>query len=283
MGQLLETKVLIKTFDDIKNVSNGIEWRSARDFQKILDYTEWRNFFGVIQKAKDSCKNSWWVLLDHFVDINKVIVAGKWATQNISDIMLSRYACYLIAQNWDSQKPKIAFAQAYFATQTRKQEQLEVYMQEYERLISRQKLKITETEFQNLAYERWVDGAWISRIRSKWDTILFGGKTTKDMKKVYWIKSWPLADHLPQVTIKAKDLATEVTNHNMKNTNLKWEVDITKEHMKNNRWVRDYLLKSDIKPEELPPSEDLKKIKRRHKKTEKKLSDWKLNKIDTKI
>lgn len=276
MNQHIDTKQLMKTFDGIKNLNDNVEWRSARDFQHVLEYTEWRNFIWVIQKAKDSCKNSGWVVSDHFVDINKQIIAGKWAVQNISDIMLSRYACYLIAQNGDPQKQNIAFAQAYFATQTRKQEQLEQYMQEYERLLSRQKLKITETEFQNLAYERWVDGSWISRIRSKWDTILFGGKTTKDMKKVYWVKSWPLADHLPQVTIKAKDLATEVTNHNMKNEGIVWESNITTEHIKNNKWVRDYLLESWIKPEELPPSEDLKKIERKHKRAEKKLSDWKL-------
>lgn len=276
MSQNINTKQLMKTFDEIKNTDNDIEWRSARDFQHVLEYTEWRNFIWVIQKAKNSCKNSNWAISDHFVDINKQIIVGKWAIQNIPDIMLSRYACYLIAQNWNSQKPNIAFAQAYFATQTRKQEQLELYMQEYERLLSRQKLKITETEFQNLAYERWVDGAWISRIRSKWDTILFGGKTTKDMKKIYWIKNWPLADHLPQVTIKAKDLATEVTNHKMKNGAIIWEDNITIEHMKNNKWVRDYLLESWIKPENLPPAEDLKKIERKHKRTEKILSDWKL-------
>lgn len=273
----LNTGLLISKFDNIKNIDSSVEWRRARDLQKLLWYTERRNFFLVIEKAKESCKTSWSVIKDHFVDANKPIIGGKWSVQLVEDFMLSRFACYLIAQNWDPRKQEIAFAQAYFATQTRKQEILEKYMVEHQRLLSRQKLKNTEAEFQKLAYERWVNWDWISRIRSKWDTVLFGGKTTQDMKKSYWIKSWPLADYLPEVTIKAKDLATEVTNYNMKNKNLKWEDTITHEHIKNNQWVRDYLIQSWIKPEELPPSEDIKKIERRHKKDEKTISKKWLN------
>ncbi len=266
------TQLLLHNFDNIKNLDNNIEWRSARNLQKLLWYTERRNFFLVIEKAKESCKTSWWVINNHFVGINKMVKIGSAAERLLEDFMLSRYACYLIAQNWDPRKEEIAFAQAYFATQTRKQEVLEKYMQEYQRVLSRQKLKNTEAEFQKLAYERWVDWDWISRIRSKWDTVLFGWKTTQDMKKSYWIKSWPLADYLPEVTIKAKDLATEVTNYNMKNKNILWEDCITDEHLRNNQWVREYLIQSWIKPEELPPSEDVKKIERRHKKDEKIIS-----------
>lgn len=266
------TQLLLHNFDNIKNLDNNIEWRSARNLQKLLWYTERRNFLLVIEKAKESCKTSWWVINNHFVGINKMVKIGSAAERLLEDFMLSRYACYLIAQNWDPRKEEIAFAQAYFATQTRKQEVLEKYMQEYQRVLSRQKLKNTEAEFQKLAYERWVDWDWISRIRSKWDTVLFGWKTTQDMKKSYWIKSWPLADYLPEVTIKAKDLATEVTNYNMKNKNILWEDCITDEHLRNNQWVREYLIQSWIKPEELPPSEDVKKIERRHKKDEKIIS-----------
>ncbi len=273
----LNTGLLISKFDNIKNIDGYVEWRSARDLQKLLWYTERRNFSLVIEKSKESCKTSWLEVKDHFVDVNKLVKIGSDTERFLEDFMLSRYACYLIAQNWDPRKEEIAFAQAYFATQTRKQEILEKYMVEHQRLLSRQKLKNTEAEFQKLAYERWVNWDWISKIRSKWDTVLFGGKTTQDMKKSYWIKSWPLADYLPEVTIKAKDLATEVTNYNMKNKNLKWEDNITHEHIKNNQWVREYLIQSWIKPEELPPSEDIKKIERRHKKDEKIISKKWLN------
>jgi len=266
---------LTGVFDTIKHIDQNIEWRSARDLQKILWYTEWRNFCLVIEKAQGSCKVAWWLISNHFVDINKMVKIWSEAERSLDDFMLSRYACYLIAQNGDSKKQEIAFAQAYFATQTRKQEVLEQYMQEHQRLLSRQKLKTTETEFQKLAYERWVDGEWIARIRSKWDTVLFWWKTTQEMKQKYWVKSGPLADHLPEVTIKAKDLATEVTNYNMKTRPMLWESVITKEHIKNTQWVRDYLIQSGIKPEELPPAEDLKKIERRQQKEVKKLiKDW---------
>ncbi|MDD3262212.1 MAG: DNA damage-inducible protein D [Candidatus Absconditabacteria bacterium] len=273
----LNTGLLISKFDNIKNIDSSVEWRRARDLQKLLGYTERRNFFLVIEKAKESCKTSGSVIKDHFVDVNKPIIGGKGSIQLVEDFMLSRFACYLIAQNGDPRKQEIAFAQAYFATQTRKQEILEKYMVEHQRLLSRQKLKNTEAEFQKLAYERGVNGDGISRIRSKGDTVLFGGKTTQDMKKSYGIKSGPLADYLPEVTIKAKDLATEVTNYNMKNKNLKGEDTITHEHIKNNQGVREYLIQSGIKPEELPPSEDIKKIERRHKKDEKIISKRGLN------
>lgn len=196
----------------------------------------------------------------------------SWAEREINDFMLSRYACYLIAQNWDPRKYEIAFAQAYFATQTRKIEILEQYMTDYQRLFSREKLRNTEKQFQELAFERCVDGDWISRIRSKWDTVLFWWKTTQQMKNKYKIKNGPLADYLPEVTIKAKDLATEVTNFNMKKNNLVWEIQIWQEHEKNNRWVREYLISNWIIPEELPPETDIKKIERQQSKTIKDIS-----------
>lgn len=177
----------------------------------------------------------------------------------------------MIAQNWDSKKQEIAFAQAYFAVQTRKQELIEQKLVDLERLRARKKLTGTEKEFQELAFERWVDGRWIWRIRSKLDKVLFWWKSTQDMKNKLWVKSWPLADVLPTITLKAKDLATEVTNHNMKHAEVSWEANITHEHVKNNKWVRKYLEESWIKPEDLPAEEDLKKTERKIQKDEKQI------------
>lgn len=257
-------KKLFKSFETIKQIENDVESRRARELAPLLGYTDWRNFLNVITKAKDSCKTSWWLVSDHFVDVNKSIISGKWAISKIDDLKLSRFACYLIAQNGDPKKEEIAFSQAYFAVQTRKQEIVEQKLKEHERLIARRKLTETETHFQNIAYERGVDGKWLSNIRSKWDQVLFGGHSTSEMKKRLWVPTTrPLADFLPAVTIKAKDLATEVTNFNMIDKNLQWEKEITKEHIKNNIWVRTYLWDSGIVPENLPPEEDIKKVERR--------------------
>lgn len=263
---------LISSFEKIKQVEGGSEYWSARDLQNLLWYIQWRNFEWAIEKAKISCKEAWYKLNDYFADISKPIISWKWWTQYIVDYNLSRYACYLIAQNWDPKKQEIAFAQAYFAVQTRKQEIIEQKLLDLDRLRARKKLTLTEKEFQELAFERWVDWVWIWRIRSKWDTILFWWKTTQDMKDKLWVKSWPLADVLPVVTLKAKDLATEVTNHNMKHKWLYWENKITGEHIKNNEWVREYLENSWIRPEELPAEEDLKKIEGKIKEDIKKIN-----------
>lgn len=269
-----DIQMLLSNFESIKQSQDGIEFWSARDLQPLLWYTQWRNFEStVIEKAKTSCKEGGYSILDHFADVSKPIVWGKGAVQTIADYYLSRYACYLIAQNGDSRKQEIAFAQAYFAVQTRRQELIMQKMLDFERLNARRKLTLTEKEFQELAFERWVDGQWIGRIRSKGDTVLFWGKTTQEMKKKLWVTSWPLADVLPTVTLKAKDLATEVTNHNMKARSLYWERSITDEHIKNNVWVRKFLQERGIKPEELPAELDLKKLERQKQKEEKTL--WK--------
>lgn len=256
---------LFSSFEEIKQTEDNIEFWSARDLQELLWYSKWENFSNTINKSMISCKEAWYSVNDHFPDVRKPIPWWKWAIQYVSDYNLSRYACYIIAQNWDVRKQEIAFAQAYFAVQTRKQELIEQKLVDLERLRARKKLTLTEKEFQELAYERWVDWAWIWRIRSKWDTVLFGWITTQEMKDKLWIKSWPVADYLPTVTIKAKDLATEVTNHNMKHKWIYGENKITKEHIKNNEWVRKYLEESWIKPEELPAEQDLKKIERQIK------------------
>lgn len=265
-------KSLISSFEKIKNTENWKEFWSARDLQGLLWYAKWENFYNAIKKSQISCDEAWYKIKDHFPDVRKQIIFWKWAINFVDDYNLSRYACYLIAQNGDTKKQEIAFAQAYFAVQTRKQEIIEQKLIDLDRLRARKKLTLTEKEFQELAFERWVNWEWIWRIKSKWDTVLFWWKTTQEMKNKLWVKSWPLADILPTVTLKAKDLATEVTNHNMKHKNLYWENQISVEHIKNNAWVRKYLEDSGIKPEELPAEEDLKKIERKIKSDLKKIN-----------
>lgn len=232
----------------------------------MLEYTEWRNFLQVVEKAKIACLTAGQAISDHFVDVNKTIPMPKGAEKEIQDVMLTRYACYLIAQNGDSRKEAIAFAQSYFAVQTRKQEILEQRIALIERFKAREKLVATENELSGIIYERGVDGQGFGRIRSKGDHALFGGLTTLDMKRKYNVPaSRPLADFLPTITIKAKDFAAEITSFNVKKGDLRGEPAITSEHVKNNRDVRAVLSKSGIRPENLPPEEDIKKVGRRVK------------------
>ena len=260
------------SFEDAAYQKDDIEYWLARDLQVLLNYAEWRNFLQVVEKAKTACENSDQYISDHFVDVNKTINMPKGATKQIADIMLTRYACYLIAQNGDPRKEQIAFAQSYFAIQTRKQELLEERIEVIERLQAREKLTATEKEFSKLIYERGVDNLGFGRIRSKGDRALFGGHTTMNMKKKLGIPNGRvLADFLPTITIKAKDFATEITNFNVKKDDLAGEMQITDEHVKNNTEVRSLLGKSDIVPEELPPAEDAKKLERKVKADSKKL------------
>ena len=255
---------LNKTFEASAYTQKGVEYWMARDLQKLLDYDEWRNFLKVIDKARLACSNSGQDISDHFVDVNKTIPMPKGAEKDIQDVMLTRYACYLIAQNGDPRKEQIAFAQSYFAVQTRRQELLEERIALVERLRAREKLADTESELSGIVYERGVDGKGFARLRSKGDHALFGGYTTLEMKKKLGIfENRPLADFLPTITIKAKDLAAEITSFNTKKNNLRGESAITGEHVKNNKDVRDLLGKSGIKPEALPPEEDIKKLERR--------------------
>ncbi len=261
-------------FDGIAHTTpkDGVEFWFARDLMVELGYVEWRNFNEVIEKAKTSCNKAGLKAADHFVDVNKMVPLGSGAEREIDDIMLTRYACYLIAQNGDPRKQPVAFAQAYFAVQTRKQEILEERIHLRERLDARKKLSEFETELSKNIYERGVDGQGFGRIRSKGDAALFGGKTTQDMKKHLAVPGIrPLADFLPTVTLAAKNLATEMTNHNVKQKNLQGEPPITDEHVQNNRSVREMLGGRGIKPEALPPEKDLKKLERRVKGSEKKL------------
>ena len=250
----------------------GMDFWLARDLQKLLGYTKWENFAKVIEKAKTSCKNADFEPLDHFLDIRKKVKLGLGVVREIDDIALTRYACYLIAQNGDPSKNAIAFAQTYFAVQTRKQEIVEKRIAEIEHLSARKKLTLSEKELSGIIYERLRDGQSFGRIRSKGDKALFGGKSTEQMKQRLNVpKSRALADFLPAITIKAKDFANEITNFNIKRDDLHRENAITKEHIKNNQEVRKLLVKRNIKPEQLPPSEDIKKLQRRVLSEQKKL------------
>jgi DNA-damage-inducible protein D len=266
-------KSLTDTFQNHSNTTdNGIEFWFARDIQHLLGYTEWRNFTNVITKAKTSCEASGNNIPDHFVDINKMVNIGSGAQKPVEDIMLTRYACYLIAQNGDPKKEPIAFAQNYFAVQTRKYEIIEQRINDWERLQAREKLSLSEKELSTIIYEQTGSDKNFAIIRSKGDAALFGGKTTQQMKDKLGVpKDRALADFLPTITIKAKDFATEITIFNAKDKVLKTEGEISAEHIKNNKGVRKLLLDRGIIPEELPAEEDIKKLERRVKSEEKQI------------
>ena len=250
-----------------------VEYWLARELMPLFGYERWENFDRTIQRAIESCETSEILVSDHFREVTKMISTGKGAQRSVKDYMLTRYACYLIAQNGDPKKEEIAFAQSYFAVQTRKQELIEERISYIERTQARGRLKESEKRLSQNIYERGVDDAGFGRIRSKGDQALFGGNTTKDMKAKLGVKdNRPLADFLPTLTIAAKNLATEMTNYNVEEKDLYGEAAITTEHVQNNTSVRDMLGQRGIKPEELPPSEDIKKLERRVKSQEKKIA-----------
>ena len=259
-----QIRELFNQFENACYGYKGIECWSARELQIIFNYAEWRNFLKVIEKANEACQNSGNTISDHFVDINKMVDLGSGSKREVEDIALTRYACYLIAQNGDAAKTEIAFAQTYFAVQTRKQEIIEQRLLDIARVTAREKLSKSEKKLSAIIYERGVDDRGFALIRSKGDQALFGGFSTNDMKHRLQIdNSRPLADFLPTLTIKAKDFATELTSHNVTEKDLKGEAPISREHVDNNLAVRKILRERGVKPEQLPPSEDIKKVQRR--------------------
>lgn len=243
----------------------------ARELQNVLGYARWENFVVAINRAMESCKTQNISIDDHFREVTKMVLLGSNAERNVKDFMLTRYACYLIAQNGDPKKEEIAFAQSYFAVQTRNAELIEERLQLLSRLETRERLRCSEKQLSQNIYQRGVDDKGFGRIRSKGDTALFGGVSTEQMKQRLGVKSGALADHLPTLTIAAKNLATEMTNYNVEQKDLQGEMPITNEHIQNNQSVRDMLLQRGISPEELPAAEDIKKVERRVAREEKQL------------
>ena len=256
----------------LQTTEEKIEFWYARDLMKLLGYNRWENFEKAIKRAMESCETAKIEVTDHFREVTKMVQLGSGSKRNVKDYMLTRYACYLIAMNGDTSKEEIAFAQSYFAVQTRKQELIEERITYIQRAQARERLKESEKRLSQNIYERGVDDDGFARIRSRGDQALFGGYSTKEMKTKLGVKdNRPLADFLPTLTIAAKNLATEMTNYNVEEKDLFGELEITGEHVQNNTEIRKMLKGRGIKPEELPPVEDIKKLERRAKSQEKKL------------
>ena len=266
-----EIKDLFSKFEFAASVLEGVECWSARQLQVLLGYSRWENFEKVIKKAKDACTQVGEKITDHFHDVTKMIMIAKGAEREIDDILLTRYACYLIAQNGDSRKVEIAFAQNYFAVQTRRAEVIEQRLLEFERVKAREKLSQTEKQLSGILYERGVDGKGFAIIRSKGDQALFRLNTQQLKNRLGVPESRPVADFLPTISIKAKDFAAEMTSVNVQSKNLKGQNPIENEHVDNSSAVRKMLLERGIVPENLPPAEDVKKVQRKLDGDDKKL------------
>ena len=271
----MKQELIIELFQQFEKACydyKGIECWSARELQPILGYLRWENFSNTIEKAKKACENAGEKTADHFRGLTKMVKLGSNSEREVEDIALTRYACYLIAQNGDANKQAIAFAQTYFAVQTRKQELIEQRLLDVERVTAREKLSKTEKKLSAIIYERGVDEKGFGAIRSRGDAALFGGFTTNDMKRKLGVPAnRPLADFLPTLTIKAKDFATELTSHNVVEKDLKGDAAISNEHVDNNTAVRKMLKERGVQPEQLPAAEDVKKVQRKLENEEKKV------------
>lgn len=266
-----DIKALFEQFEAIVCLYDGVECWSARELCPVLGYTQWRNFIPAIEKAKSACESAGESVADHFADVRKMVLLGSGAEREVEDYMLTRYACYLIAQNGDPRKPQIAFAQNYFAVQTRRAELVQKRLADYERVQARAKLAETEKRLSGVLYERGVDSRGFAIIRSKGDRALFHLDTALLKRKLGAPDARPLADFLPTIGIKAKDFAAEMTSVNAEQKNLHGQTAIEKEHVDNNVAVRNMLLSRGIVPEQLPAGEDVKKVERRLKSEEKTL------------